>query len=177
MTAHPGRLRGTPIGRCACGGPYSDLSRLNCRCECGGSVVASVAAQDWRPCPPCFGSGKSLIWSDFPECPVCCGAGWITEDDVDLADDELGVVRGAVEVYEHGPWPPRAASLVKSQLGSVSLLRENWSEAMLAALKRALATMHIRSGGVGRLPQRVDFVARPKGSLFSSRCEPRRKSF
>jgi hypothetical protein len=152
-----------PIGRCACGAPYSDLCSLNEHCDCGTDLVCSVAEQDWRPCPPCFGSGRSLLWNTFPECPVCFGTGWITEAEAQLARDELETVRHAVELCRDGRWPYpcRPSDLRQSTAGSISLLRAAWPPRMLAALKRELATTHVPSGGQGCLPQAVTWVAQP----------------
>lgn len=100
MTVH--KLFNTaPIGRCpCCGTPTYDMANLNFRCEaCGDGVVASVAMRDWRRCPACLRTGKSLIAAatDDGSCPVCAGSGWITEAEYPAAESELAVVQSAVD--------------------------------------------------------------------------------
>jgi hypothetical protein len=142
-----------PIGCCACGVPTFDCDDLNARCECGDSIIGSTAVQDWKPCPPCLGSGQSLIWTatGHRECPVCCGTGLITDAAEDLAQDEFDAV--GVAAAEYGTWPLKPERLVQSTLGSVSVLVGRWSEVQLAALRQALERIDELWLASSRLPR------------------------
>lgn len=125
----PKPFQTAPIGRCNdCGVTTYDMDALNFRCEqCGGGIVASVAMPDWRPCPACFGTGKSCIATDTAEgniCPVCQGTGWITEAEYPLAEDEMQCAHVAVDnaLDEPGSRHVPVRYSFRSLLGSVPLL-------------------------------------------------------
>ena len=149
-----------PIGQCcSCGVPTYDCDDLNAPCECGEGFIASVGLPSWRPCPPCLGSGRSLIWSRSLACPVCCGTGWITDANSEPAEDEAACVLRAITAYRHAGWPPHPDRLLKSKQGSISILRDRWSELELETLAGALTTLIRDFGEHLDLKSRFDMEA------------------
>lgn len=118
-----------PIGRCGkCGHPSHDIDDLNMPCDCvRGGFICSTAEQEWKPCDPCLGTGKSLIYpkDGTDVCPVCRGTGWSTEYDLweETAQSESVVVDYAVENMLRGDWPPPIERTHTSALGSFGILR------------------------------------------------------
>ncbi len=115
-----------PIGRCpCCGTPTYDMAALNVRCEeCGDGVVASVAMRDWRRCPACQRTGKSLIAAATEDgsCPVCAGTGWITLAEYPAAESELAVAQSAIDNALDAATPQHvdpSRYSCRSRLGSV----------------------------------------------------------
>ena len=133
-----------PIGRCACCGVATyDMRDLNARCSCGRGIVASVAMREWRRCPACMRTGKSLIEPPTPDgsCPVCCGAGWITAAEYPAAESELIVQQAAVDNALDavtGQRVARARYFTRSKLGSVARLAAGRSYDLLRQLQRTL---------------------------------------
>jgi hypothetical protein len=135
-----------PIGRCTtCSRPTYNMAALNLRCEdCGGGgVMASVAMQDWRRCPACQRTGKSMIAAKTADgsCPVCHGSGWITAAEYPAAESELLVQQSAVDnALDAATGQPVSASRfrLRSHLGSVARLAVSLPYAALRGLQDKL---------------------------------------
>ncbi|QDB99731.1 hypothetical protein [Mesorhizobium sp. 8] len=134
-----------PIGRCTtCGRPTYDMTDLNGPCDCGrAGVMASVAMQDWRRCPACRRTGKSLIAANTADgsCPVCHGAGWITAAEYPTAESELVIQQAAVDIALDAATGQRVAASrfrLRSKLGSLARLTVGLPYDMLRRLQTSL---------------------------------------
>ncbi|MDP2621719.1 MAG: hypothetical protein Q8P46_16355 [Hyphomicrobiales bacterium] len=135
-----------PLGRCdRCRAVTYEIDAINEACDfCGeAGIMASMATPNWRPCPPCFSSGRSLLCSNDPDawCPVCHGSGFITDADAGLARDEWDGLKEALAVRKNPTWPPSHRDVRTTMVGSFTMLRGTWTEAQVAALDSAVSSL------------------------------------
>jgi len=72
--------RGHPVAVCSiCGAFEYQMQMINDRCpvrsggkQCKGALIGAMAADDWKGCAKCEGSGSR----DGSDCPDCRGSGW-----------------------------------------------------------------------------------------------------